>query len=358
MALMFWLPVMVNSLLSGGDPTQLAGSSHPGSTAQHSTPGHSNSSDSTGALPVLLTAIPFTCAAVTTTTLGALAQRTGRPLVYNFVTNLVGGAAFLVFPWAVHANRVTGFIMLTVALACGYASSPHPVTAITQIVSNNLASQQVYHCTPTASSVQPPSGSSGTALALPIYNTVAMLGGFFGPWLLGVAVECLGGFSAGSVAMGVCMVAAGVLVWLLLCLHAPTARAGLLKTTYVGSSACQGMSTELTQQAGRRMEILSFRSGAGGSTASSPGDVGSGSLQGAGGKAVRVFGGARRKVSHAVEDAEVEHGRLLPSADTGLAAVDAGVHDDSCVSHDSEVLLGCEGSSPRMRWNRSRSTLP
>jgi hypothetical protein len=66
-----------------------------------------------------------------------------------------------------------------------------------------------------------------------------------------------------------------------------------------------------------------------------------------------LFGSARRKASKADEDVELEHGRLLP--DACLAAGDADVQ---CVSHDSEVLVSREGSSPRMRWHRGRSTLP
>lgn len=235
MALMLWLPVMVQSLLSGGDPTQLV------STTQHGKTAHSAAVDTTGTLPVLLTAIPFTCAAVLTTGFGALAQRTGRPLVYNFTPNLIGGSACVAFPWVVHQNRIAGFFMLTVALACGYSSSPHPMTAITQITAATAAkhglSRGQDHATP--------ADAQGTALALPLYNTVAMLGGFFGPWLLGVAVERLGGFGAGTVAMGACMLAAGCSVLLLWCLHPPTS------ATHAGQHA--GTSTvELMQSCSRR----------------------------------------------------------------------------------------------------------
>jgi len=226
MALMLWLPVMVQSLLSGGDPTQLV------SSTQHGNKAHSAAADTTGVLPVLLTAVPFTCAAVLTTGLGVLAQRTGRPLVYNFTPNLIGGSACVAFPWVVHQNRLAGFAMLTVALACGYSSSPHPMTAITQITAATAAKRGLSRGRDHAT----PADAQGTALALPLYNTVAMLGGFFGPWLLGVAVERLGGFGAGTVAMGACMLAAGCLVLLLWCLHPPTS-AGVAQATDVGQHA-------------------------------------------------------------------------------------------------------------------------
>lgn len=250
MALMLWLPVMVQSLLSGGDPTQLVVTTagHGSSSAsshhhQHHT--NSNNTDSTGTLPVLLTAIPFTCAAVLTTTLGAVAQHTGQPLVYNFSMNLLGGTAFLVFPFVVHANRVAGFIMLTCALACGYASSPHPMSALTQITARALADHDAdsSHLKPCDGGGSVPGDAQGNALGLPLYNTVAMLGGFFGPYALGVAVERLGGFSAGAIAMGVCMLAAGVAVMLLWCCHRPTRTAGAFASSSSGARGSGWLNT-------------------------------------------------------------------------------------------------------------------
>ena len=318
MALMLWLPVMVQSLLSGDDPTQLVSSTQHGSS--HNTLNSSGTSSSTGTLPVLLTAIPFTCAALLTTCLGAVAQRTGRPLVYNFTPNLIGGAAFLAFPWVVHHNRIAGFVTLTVALACGYASSPHPMTALTQITAGVLAEDAA---AAGAGNVTGPSNAQGTALALPAYNTVAMLGGFFGPWLLGVFVEQLGGFSAGAIAMGICMLAAGVCVLLLWCLHAPTAAAGV----YV---PCTNASVELGGHA----------------SASSPASDGGGVSR------LRVLSGTGRaggNGSSARWKAVPKEDGEEPAEEEQLLVEAAAVG----VSHDADLQVLREGSSPRMRLRGS-----
>jgi hypothetical protein len=348
MALMLWLPVMVNSLLSGGDPTQLA--AHPSSytthTAHTASPSHSDD-DNTGPLAVLLTAIPFSCAAVLTTGLGAVAQHTGNPLVYNFVPNLIGGAAFLAFPWLVHANRVAGFVALSIALASGYASSPHPMAALSQITSQALAQQREAASLSGdnrgrsgASASASASDAQGIALALPMFNTIAMTGGFFGPWLLGVAIERLGGFGAGAVAMGVSMLASGVAVLLLWCLHAPTAAAGRKSSgDVVGDSGQHGSdtsSTELMHQARRE-------------ASTGLGLVGVLRTSEAGGMGRGLRGSMRRKEKE--DDAAAEQEQLL----RGVARVSEDGAEG--VSVDADVLACREGSSPRVRFQRRLAVL-
>lgn len=337
MALMLWLPVMVQSLLSGGDPTELVANKQHQPPATNSTSSSHGHSGDTGTMAVLLTAIPFTCAALLTTCLGALAQHTGRPLIFNFAPNLVGGTAFLVFPWVVHQSRVAGFAMLTIALAAGYSASPHPMTAITQITARVMASQQT-HSRATAGGTEGddgPSDAQATALALPMYNTVAMLGGFFGPWLLGIAIERLGGFSAGAVAMGVCMLAAGVCVLLLCCLHPSTAASGLYVPGAVhscSSSSSNCGAVELTQHDKR-------------ASTSSNGGVRSrppSSCDGSG--RVSNSSGRRKALKSDGEAPEAE--QLLQEAVAGG------------VSHDVEPMAWREGSSPRMRFQRGKQPLP
>lgn len=345
MALMLWLPVMVNSLLSGGDPTQLA--AHPSSytthTAHTASPSHSDD-DNTGTLAVLLTAIPFSCAAVLTTGLGAVAQHTGNPLVYNFVPNLIGGAAFLAFPWLVHANRVAGFVALSIALASGYASSPHPMAALSQITSQALAQQREAASLPGDSRGRASASASdaqGIALALPMFNTIAMTGGFFGPWLLGVAIERLGGFGAGAVAMGVSMLASGVAVLLLWCLHAPTAAAGRKSSGDVAGDSSQhgsdASSTELMHQARREASTGSDLVGV----------LRTGEARGMG-RGLR--GSMRRKEKE--DDAAAEQEQLL----RGVARVSGDAAEG--VSRDADVLACREGSSPRVRFQRRLAVLP
>lgn len=338
MALMLWLPVMVQSLLSGGDPTQLV-------TSQHSSAQHSSGDKGAGTLAVLLTAIPFTCAAVLTTSLGALAQRTGQPLVYYFTSNFFGGTAFALFPWVVHASRVAGFGMLTVALACGYASSPHPMAAITQIVAKRSAGHGVNPTHTRASAPRPraaPRDAQGTALALPLYNTVAMAGGFPGPWLLGVAVERLGGFSAGAVAMGACMLAAGTAVMLFWALHAPTAAAGRLvcdDSSSARTSGAGGSCVELSQQRGTEAAGVGLSAAVAGvcrrlSESGSRGKKAAARLQ------LLKSGGAA-----------TEQQQLLARDD-----VVGAVGVEECLAHDVELPARRAGSSPRVRLQRGRPT--
>lgn len=336
MALMLWLPVMVQSLLSGGDPTQLVSSQH--SLAQHSSGDHG-----TGTLAVLLTAIPFTCAAVLTTSLGALAQRTGQPLVYYFTSNFFGGTAFALFPWVVHASRVAGFGMLTVALACGYASSPHPMAAITQIVAKKSAEPGV---DPTDRLAGPPRhrtaprDAQGTALALPLYNTVAMAGGFPGPWLLGIALERFGGFSAGAVAMGVCMLTAGMAVMMLWALHAPTAAAGRRACAEGSSSAIRtsgsGGCVELSQQRGMEASGVGVSSHVAGVCRR---------LSESGGRGKKTAA-ARLQLLKSSSGATTEQQQLLGRADA--------VAVDECLAHDAELPARRTGSSPRARLQRGK----
>ncbi|KAF6242162.1 major facilitator superfamily domain-containing protein [Scenedesmus sp. NREL 46B-D3] len=185
LGLMMWLPVMVQSLLSGADPVQLAGSS---SSSEGST-----SPSSTGVTAVLLSAIPFTSAAIAVTYFGHHAQRTGKPpLWYVVMFSWVGGLSLISFHWIVKWSRVLGFCCLIITLSCAFAASPHPPTVVAKLTLGPAA-----------------------ALALPLYNSVAMMGGFFGPALMGWCVQHLGGFGAATAFMGGCFVLSGLLVWLL-----------------------------------------------------------------------------------------------------------------------------------------------
>jgi MFS family permease len=188
LGLMMWLPVVVQSLLSGADPMQLAGSSSSSSGSE----GSANPS-STGVTAVLLSAIPFTSAAVAVTFFGHHAQRTGtHPLWYVIIFCWVGGVALVCFHWVVHWSRILGFCCLIITLSCAFAASPHPPIVVAKLTVGPAA-----------------------ALALPLYNSVAMLGGFFGPALMGWFVQHLGGFGAATAVMGGSMILSGFLVWLL-----------------------------------------------------------------------------------------------------------------------------------------------
>jgi MFS family permease len=190
LGLMMWLPVMVQSLLSGADPMQLAGSS---SSSSSSSSEGGASPNNTGVSAVLLSAIPFTSAALAVTFFGHHAQRTGKPPLWYFITFCwIGGVALVGFHWVVEWSRVIGFCCLILTLSCAFAASPHPPTVVAKLTIGPAA-----------------------ALALPLYNSVAMMGGFFGPALMGWFVQHLGGFGAATAVLGGSMVLSGFLALLL-----------------------------------------------------------------------------------------------------------------------------------------------
>lgn len=189
MALMAWLPIMVEALLSGGDPTHIAAKGG-AAGGGHAGEGPAGSARASGAAAALLSAIPFTCAAAMSAAAGAAVQRTGRPLLYLSVLNWAGGAAFMAFGWAVAASRALGFCCLVVTLSCAYAAAPSAPVVVARLTSG-------------------PNG--GAALAMPLFNSVAMLGGFLGPSLMGVLTQrARGDIGAATAPLGACMFAAGV----------------------------------------------------------------------------------------------------------------------------------------------------
>ncbi|KIZ04033.1 hypothetical protein MNEG_3932 [Monoraphidium neglectum] len=191
MALMAWLPIMVQALLSGGDPTTIAQAPRPpaGGGGDHAAAGGADAD--AGAAAVLLSGIPFACAAAASTFVGAAMQRTGRPLHYLSGLNLAGGAAFVAFHRAVRASRAAGFACLVATLSCAYAGAPAAPWIVARLTAG-------------------PGG--GAAVALPLFNSLAMLGGFLGPAALGALAEKLrGDFGAATALLGCSMLVAGAL---------------------------------------------------------------------------------------------------------------------------------------------------
>ncbi|KAI8472493.1 MAG: major facilitator superfamily domain-containing protein [Monoraphidium minutum] len=193
MALMAWLPVMVEALLSGDDPTRIAAAKRGSSTAAEG----GAAAGGTGAAAVLLSAIPFSCAAVASTAIGARMQRLGRPLRHAAALNLGGGASLFAFHWVVRASRPLGFACLAATLSCAYAAAPAGPILVAQLAAAGPGGGP---------------GGGAAALALPLYNSAAMFGGFLGPAALGALAQRLGGdFGLATAALGGCMAAAGLL---------------------------------------------------------------------------------------------------------------------------------------------------
>jgi hypothetical protein len=207
------------------------------------------------------------------------------------------------------------------------------MTAITQIVAGTLKKQRVASSMPQRHGKTAAGDAQGTALALPMYNTVAMLGGFFGPWLLGVAVERLGGFSAGAVAMGVCMLSAGAAVFLLWCLHPSTAAAG----RYVRCDSARALNcrTELARQGREHATVDACVADATGLCRRSS--------DGAGRDRRAAAGSMGRSKLPRSSGASTEQEQLLP-----------GSYADECVAHGAHLPTRREGGSPRVRLLRGK----
>eukprot|EP00878_Enallax_costatus_P026223 GHUV01028113.1.p1 GENE.GHUV01028113.1~~GHUV01028113.1.p1 ORF type:complete len:230 (+),score=57.98 GHUV01028113.1:415-1104(+) len=187
---MMWLPVMVNSLLSGTDPMQLSTSN-----STHSSTAHRATAADTGLAAVLLSTIPFTAAAIAVALSGVIAQKTGKPLILIMLPNFIGGVSFMCFHIVVHWSRIAGFMCLVITLSAAYASSPHAPTILARLVESQLA-----------------------FIALPLYNSIAMLGGFAGPSIMGFLVQHLGGFGVATTVMGGSMIVAGCMAAVLCCI--------------------------------------------------------------------------------------------------------------------------------------------
>eukprot|EP00879_Flechtneria_rotunda_P027288 GHRR01029229.1.p1 GENE.GHRR01029229.1~~GHRR01029229.1.p1 ORF type:complete len:195 (+),score=56.38 GHRR01029229.1:105-689(+) len=193
-----WLPAMVHLLLSGGDPTQLV------------TDSHSSDKADTGVAAVLLSAVPYSCAAAAVAFAGSHAQHTGKHLLYIVMTDLVGGMSIICFHWFVHLSRTLGFLCLVLTLSCAFAAAPHSLVVIGQLVLG-----------------------PGAAVALPCFNSMAMLGGFLGPAIMGYCVQHLGGVTAATIIMGCSMLLAGLLALLL---HGIMLRDSRTRSIVVGRS--------------------------------------------------------------------------------------------------------------------------
>lgn len=195
---MMWLPVMVHALLSGGDPLKMATQQHPSnesSSSSHAATSEGSLAADTGVMAVLLSAIPFSVAAVAVTLSGFAAQRTGRPLVFIIIPNFIGGISFICFHQVVTWSRTAGFMCLVITLSCAYVASPHAPTIIARLTAGPAA-----------------------AVAMPCFNSVAMLGGFIGPSIMGFLVQRLGGFTVASTVMGGSMIFAGCMAVVLQCI--------------------------------------------------------------------------------------------------------------------------------------------
>lgn len=143
-----------------------------------------------GVAAVLLTAVPFVCAASCAVWLGHRSQQKKEKCRHVAVPYWIAAVLFLLFPSVASLGSTCAFLCLTVAISS--------LTAPNAIL-NSLAT----------SVTQGPS----SALGLALYNAVGNLGGLVGPWMIGRVVKATGLYASALQALGGMVALAGILAW-------------------------------------------------------------------------------------------------------------------------------------------------
>jgi ACS family tartrate transporter-like MFS transporter len=137
-----------------------------------------------------ISAIPYIAAALAMIAVGASSDRSGERFLHVALPSFIGAAGFIASAFLV--TPVPGMIALTVA-AVGDLSTRGPFWAL------------------------PPRFLTGSALAggVALINTAASLGGFVGPYAVGLLRETTGSFTAPLIMLATLLALAGVLALLL-----------------------------------------------------------------------------------------------------------------------------------------------
>ncbi len=137
-----------------------------------------------------ITAIPYVAAAVAMLAVGASSDRTGERFWHVALPSFIGAAGFAASAFLL--SPVPGMIALTIA-AMGDLSTRGPFWAL------------------------PPRFLAGSALAagIALINTMGSLGGFVGPYAVGLVREATGGFAGGMLFLSGLLVMAGIVTLLL-----------------------------------------------------------------------------------------------------------------------------------------------
>ncbi|KAG1679626.1 hypothetical protein FOA52_006143 [Chlamydomonas sp. UWO 241] len=203
-ALLFWLPIIVASLIGhddGGPPSALmanvTATSAVGAPAAASRLllagggiSFSGAKPNALSLPVLLSSIPFACNAVFALLLGRSSQATGDRAMHLFFPYLTAGLIFGALSHIRAVSITAAFVALCVALAC---------TIGTNCISNAY--------------IPAIASSSSVSVAMALYNSVGNLGGMLGPWIIGVVVESTGSYDQAIQLLGVFMLVAAAMAW-------------------------------------------------------------------------------------------------------------------------------------------------
>ncbi|KAG2440714.1 hypothetical protein HXX76_003571 [Chlamydomonas incerta] len=141
---------------------------------------------------VLLTGIPFACAAVMSIWLGRRSQARNERSLHLAVPYLTAGLLLASLPRLAAASPPLALAAVSIAVAC--------VQGTNSIINSYVPL------------VCPP-GSAAVPLAMAAYNAVANLGGLLGPWLVGELVWRGGGYGDAFRVLGAVMGAAAVMAW-------------------------------------------------------------------------------------------------------------------------------------------------
>lgn len=176
--ILFWTPMLVQALL---------GASQPGNSDDHSaTPAGTGIPE---VRVVLLSAIPFAAASIFHVANAAHSQRTGERRMHIAVVWVTGAVALALMPVASSLGSVPAFLALTIAHV-GVNGA------------NGCQTGWVASCF----------AGSDRALGLALYNMLGNIGGFLGPFVVGLLYDATGGYDVAMVIMATCLLAAAVMV--------------------------------------------------------------------------------------------------------------------------------------------------
>jgi hypothetical protein len=143
-----------------------------------------------GITAVLLTAVPFICAAAAAVWLGHRSQQKREKCKHVAIPYAIAAVLFVMFPSVASLGGSWAFMCLTVAIAS--------LTAPNAIL-NSLASSV--------------SAGPSSAIGLAMYNAIGDLGGLVGPWLIGRVVKGTGLYASALQVLGSMVAVAAGLAW-------------------------------------------------------------------------------------------------------------------------------------------------
>ncbi|KAJ9526700.1 hypothetical protein QJQ45_017542 [Haematococcus lacustris] len=145
-----------------------------------------------GVRAALLTSVPFAAAAAMSFWVAHRSQREGERIMHVGLPFLLCGLAFMTFPLLAAASPVAGFLCVSAGIMGVYSGSAPSLALL-----NELAA------------------GPGLVVALPLYNAVGNLGGFIGPYVVGLLLASTHSFAYPTLLMGASLACAGLLMLLM-----------------------------------------------------------------------------------------------------------------------------------------------